>query len=71
MSWISLIYPLVIAGLIFIAYLGGKSAGRKEAELKQGKKEQEQSNEADKIINSNDMLDLHRADMWLQERAKK
>jgi hypothetical protein len=71
MSWLQIISPLIVAILIFIAYLGGKSAGRKEAELKQVKKEQEESDEVNAIIDSNNMLDLHRADMWLQERAKK
>ena len=71
MSWLNVLSPLIVAILIFIAYLGGKSAGRKEAELEQLKKEQGESESADEIINSNNMLDLHRVDMWLQEHIKK
>lgn len=71
MSWLNVLSPLIVAILIFIAYLGGKKAGQKEAELKQIKKERGESEDVQQIIDSNNMLDLHRADMWLQERAKK
>lgn len=71
MSWISLIYPLVIAGLIFIAYLGGKSAGRKEAEIKRNKEEQGASDNVDKIISNNNYMSADDIDAWLRSRTKK
>lgn len=71
MSWLNILAPLIAVILIFIAYLGGKSAGRKEAEIKRNKEEQGASDNADKIISSNNMLDLHSADMWLSKHNKK
>lgn len=71
MQYLNVLSPLIVAILIFIAYLGGKSAGRKEAELKQIKKEQEQSNEADDIIDNNNNMSPDDIDNWLRSRAKK
>ncbi len=71
MSWFYIAAPLIVVILTFIAYLGGKSAGRKEAELKQIKKEQEQSNEADDIIDNNNNMSPDDIDNWLRARAKK
>lgn len=68
MSWLQIIAPLIA---VILAYWGGYLAGKKAAELKQIKKEQGISDEVDNIIDSNNMLDIHRIDMWLQERSKK
>lgn len=68
MSWLQIISPLIA---VILAYFGGYIAGKKAAQLKQIKKEQGESKDVQQIIDSNNMLDLHRADMWLQERAKK
>lgn len=71
MTWIYIVAPLAVALFIFAAYLGGKSAGRKEAELKQKTKEQKAHEEAAKIINNNNNLSNAAIDTWLQERANK
>ena len=71
MSWFNVISPLIVAILIFIAYLGGKSAGRKEAELKQIKKEMGESDETNAIIDNNNNLNPDFIDAWLQARSKK
>ena len=57
--------------LIFIAYLGGKSAGRKEAELNQIKKQMGESDETDQIISNNNNLNPDFIDSWLCSRSKK
>lgn len=71
MNFLNIIAPLLTVLAVFIAYIGGKHAGKKSAELKQIKKEQGESTDADEIIDTNNMLDLHHIDMWLQDRAKK
>ena len=71
MSWLNVLSPLIVAILIFIAYLGGKSAGRKEAELEQLKKEQGESKSADEIIDTNANISAADFDAWLHERTKK
>ena len=71
MSWFNVISPLIVAILIFIAYLGGKSAGRKEAELKQIKKEQGESESTDEIIDINYNMSADDIDDWLLSRSKK
>ena len=68
MSWVQILAPLIA---VILAYWGGYRAGKKAAELKQIKKEQGESDEVDNIIDNNNMLDIHRIDMWLQERSKK
>lgn len=71
MSWLIVLAPLFIAGLIFLAYLGGKKAGRKEAELERIKKEMEQSENVDAIIGNNYNMSAPSVDAWLKEKAKK
>lgn len=71
MTWIYVIAPLCAVLLVFAAYFGGKSAGRKEAELKQKIKEQKESENTDEIIANNNNLTDSDFDSWLQERAKK
>ena len=71
MSWLNVLSPLIVAILIFIAYLGGKSAGRKEAELAQLKKEQGESESADEIIDTNANISADDFDAWLSKRTKK
>lgn len=71
MSWLNVLAPLLTVVAIFIAYLGGKSAGRKETQIKQDKKEQEASDEVDHIISNNNILSADDIDNWLRSRAKK
>lgn len=71
MSWLIVLAPLFIAGLIFLAYLGGKKAGRKEAELERIKKEMEQSENVDAIIGNNYNMSADDIDAWLQSHRKK
>ena len=71
MSWLNVIYPLLIVISIFIAYLGGKSAGRKEAELKRKIEELNESSKTDAIISNNNNLNPDIIDSWLRSRAKK
>lgn len=71
MSWLNVIYPLLIVLLVFIAYMGGKSAGRKEAELKQKLKELKQSENTDEIISNNSNLTDSDFNSWVQKRNKK
>jgi hypothetical protein len=71
MSWIYVIAPLVAVVLVFIAYLGGKSAGRKEAELKYRNAEQKANERADEIINNNNNLTDSDFATWVQDRNKK
>lgn len=68
MSWLQIIAPLIA---VILAYWGGYIAGKKSAELKQIKKEQEQSNEADDIIDNNNNMSPDDIDNWLRSRAKK
>lgn len=68
MSWLNVLAPLIA---VILAYFGGYIAGKKATQLKQIKKERGESEDVQQIIDSNNMLDLHRADMWLQERSKK
>lgn len=68
MTWIYVIAPLVA---VILVYFGGKSAGRKEAELKQKIKEQKESENTDGIIANNNNLTDSDFNSWLQERAKK
>ena len=71
MSWLNYIAPLIAILAIFLAYLGGKSSGRKEAELKQIKKEMGESNETDAIISNNINMSADEFDIWVQNRSKK
>ena len=71
MSWLNYIAPLIAILAIFLAYLGGKSAGRKEAELKQIKKEIGESNETDAIISNNVNMSADDFDAWLCSHSKK
>ena len=71
MSWLNVLSPLIVAILLFIAYLGGKSAGRKEAELNQIKKQMGESDETDQIISNNVNMSADDFDTWLQNRIKK
>lgn len=71
MSWLNVLSPLIVAILIFIAYLGGKSAGRKEAELNQIKKQMGESDETDQIISNNVNMSADDFDTWMQNRIKK
>lgn len=71
MTWLYILSPLIVAILLFIAYLGGKSAGRKEAELKRIKKEMGESNETDAIISNNVNMSADEFDTWLRSRIKK
>ena len=71
MTWLYILSPLLTAVLIFIAYLGGKSAGRKEAELKQIKKEMGESDETDAIISNNINMSADEFDIWVQNHSKK
>lgn len=71
MSWLNVIYPLLIVLLVFIAYMGGKSAGRKEAEIKRNKEEQGASDNVDKIISNNNYMSADDIDAWLRSRTKK
>ena len=71
MSWLKDLAPLIAVVLAIIAYFGGKSAGKKEAELKQKIKEQNQNDEAQNIIDNNNNLTSDDIDSWMQERAKK
>lgn len=71
MTWVYVLAPLIYIVTVFVAYYGGKSAGRKEAELKQKKKEQQANNEAAEIINNNSSLSDADIDIWLRERANK
>lgn len=68
MSWFLVLAPLIF---VVIAYLGGKSAGRKEAELENAKKEQTQSQDTDDIISNNINLTSDEFDTWLQNHSKK
>lgn len=71
MTWIYILAPMVSVLFAFAAYLVGKSAGRKEAELKQKQKEQEANYEATKIINNNSNLSNADFANWLRERSSK
>ena len=71
MTWLKDLAPIIAVVLAIVAYFGGKSAGRKEAELKQKTKEQKAHEEAAKIINNNNNLSNAAIDTWLQERANK
>ena len=71
MTWLYIVAPLISVLAVFIAYLGGKSSGRKEAELKQKTKEQNANNEAAEIINNNSNLSDADFAAWLRERANK
>lgn len=71
MSWLNVLAPLIAVILIFIAYLGGKSAGRKEAEIKRNKEEQGASDNVDKIISNNNYMSADDIDAWLRSRTKK
>ena len=71
MTWLKDLAPLIAVVLAIVAYFGGKSAGKKEAELKQKIKEQNQNDEAQNIIDNNNNLTADNIDSWLQERAKK
>lgn len=71
MSWLNVLAPLFIAGLIFLAYLGGKKAGRKEAELERIKEEMGESNETDAIISNNVNMSADEFDTWVQSHRKK
>ena len=71
MTWLTDLAPLIAVVLAIVAYFGGKSAGKKEAELKQKIKEQNQNDEAQNIIDNNNNLTADNIDSWLQERAKK
>ena len=71
MSWLNVLAPLLAVILIFIAYLGGKSAGRKEAEIKRNKEEQGASDNVDKIISNNNYMSADDIDAWLRSRTKK
>lgn len=71
MSWFNVLSPLIVAILLFIAYLGGKSAGRKEVELNQIKKQMGESDETDEIISNNNNMSPDDIDNWLRARAKK
>ena len=68
MTWIYVIAPLVA---VILAYFGGKSAGRKEAELKQKIKEQKESENTDEIIANNYNMSADDIDNWLLARSKK
>lgn len=68
MSWILIVAPLVA---VILAYFGGKSAGRKEAELKQKIKEQKESENTDEIIANNYNMSADDIDNWLLSRSKK
>ncbi len=68
MSWFLVLAPLIF---VVIAYLGGKSAGKKEAELEYAKKEKTQSQETDEIIDNNANLTADEFDSWLQNHSKK
>ncbi len=68
MSWILIVAPLVA---VILAYFGGKSAGRKEAELKQKIKEQKESENTDEIIANNNNLTDSEFAAWVQDRTKK
>jgi len=71
MSWLNVLAPLIVAILIFIAYLGGKKAGRKEAELKYRNAEQKANERADEIINNNNNLTDSEFASWVQDHNKK
>lgn len=71
MSWLKDLAPLIAVVLAIIAYFGGKSAGKKETELKQKIKEQNQNDEAQNIIDNNNNLNADDIDHWMQERSKK
>ena len=66
MTYLSIISPLIVAVLIFIAYLGGKSAGRKEAELKHIKKELLANGKVEQIISNNNNASSSIIDTWLR-----
>ena len=68
MSWFLVLAPLIF---VVIAYLGGKSAGRKEAELEYAKKEKMQSQDTDEIISNNANMSADDFDAWLQAHSKK
>lgn len=71
MSWLIVLAPLIAVILIFIAYLGGKSAGRKEAEINQIKKQMGESDETDEIISNNVNMSDDDFDNFLHSRTKK
>lgn len=71
MTWFYVAMPLISVLAVFIAYLVGKSSGRKEAELKQKIKEQNANNEAAEIINNNSNISDADFTAWLRERANK
>lgn len=68
MNWLQIVVPLII---VIIAYIGGKAAGRKEAELKQKLKELKQSENTDEIISNNSNLTDSDFNSWVQKRNKK
>lgn len=67
MTYLSVLSPLIVAILIFVAYLGGKAAGKKEAELKQIKKEQTANGKVEQIIHNNNNASTTVIDAWLHD----
>ena len=68
MSWLQIVAPLIA---VILAYWGGYIAGKKSAELKQIKKEQGESTDADEIIDNNYNMSADDIDNWLRARSKK
>lgn len=71
MSWIYVLAPLIAVVLVFIAYFGGKAAGREQAKNDKSEEEARESDIADRIISNNSNLSDADFAAWLCERAKK
>ena len=66
-----LLTPIFAIIAVFIAYMGGKSAGKEKAKNEKNKEEEKQSDNADRIIGNNANLTDADFAAWLQKRAGK
>lgn len=71
MEIIKILSPIFAIVAIFIAYMGGKSAGKEKAENDKKEEETKQSDNADRIISNNVNLTDAAFAAWLRERAGK
>lgn len=71
MEYLNVIAPLLTILAVFIAYIGGKHAGKEKAENEQKEKEEQQYDDAGKIIANNANLTDDDFDAWLSKRTKK
>lgn len=71
MEIIKVLSPIFAIIAIFIAYMGGKSAGKEKAKNEKNKEETKQSDKADKIISNNANMSDDEFANFLKERNKK